>query len=96
MKSKTVNNPTAPGSDVQALTAQTARRLNPKKLRLSKWTATTPHDKEKHFIITGVIQPQPPATRIETIELEAVYSGRIFSLSWRALTDREQWLQGWQ
>jgi len=96
MKIKTEKNSTTPGSDVQAFTAQTARYLNPKKLRLSKWTSATPHDKEKHFIVTGVIQPQPPATRIERIELEAVYSGRVFSLSWRALTDREQWLQGWQ
>ena len=93
---KTEKGSATPRIGVQVFGSQNARRLNPKKLRLSKWTATTPHDKEKHFIITGVIQPQPPATRIETIELEAVYSGRIFSLSWRALTDREQWLQGWQ
>jgi hypothetical protein len=43
-----------------------------------------------------VIQPEPPATRIETIKLEAAYSRRVFSLSWRNLTDRKQWLQGWQ
>jgi tryptophan-rich hypothetical protein len=93
---KTEKVSTAPGIGVQALGLQTARRLNPKKLLLSKWTAANPHGKEKHFIVTGVIQPEPPATRIETIELEAVYSRRVFSLSWRNLTDRKQWLQGWQ
>ncbi|HRF11716.1 MAG: TIGR02450 family Trp-rich protein [Candidatus Accumulibacter phosphatis] len=81
---------------VQVFGSQNARRLNPKKLLLSKWTAVTPHDQEKHFIVTRVIQPEPPATRIESIELEAVYSRRVFSLFWHKLTDRQQWLQGWQ
>ena len=85
-----------PGIGVQAFGSQTARRLNPKKLLLSKWAAVTPHDQEKHFIVPQVIQPEPPATRIESIELEAVYSRRVFSLSWRDLTDRKQWWQGWQ
>nr|WP_295487025.1 TIGR02450 family Trp-rich protein [Accumulibacter sp.] len=62
----------------------------------SKWTAATPHDGEKHFIVTAVIQPEFPASRIESIELEAVYSRRVFSLSWRDLTDGKRWLQGWQ
>jgi tryptophan-rich hypothetical protein len=87
---------TTPGISVAAFGALSARRLNPRKLLLSKWTAVTPHDKEKHFIVTTVIEPEPPATRIESIELEAVYSRRLFSLSWRDLTDRQQWLQGWQ
>ena len=87
---------TPSGIGVKAFGWPTARRLNPKKLLLSKWTAATPHDQEKHFMVTGVIQPEPPATRIERIELEAVYSRRVFSLPWRRLTDRKHWLQGWQ
>jgi tryptophan-rich hypothetical protein len=55
-----------------------------------------PRNKEKHFIVTKVIQPESPATRIEFIEMEAVYSGRSFSCSWRELTDVSRWLQGWQ
>ncbi|WP_324571649.1 TIGR02450 family Trp-rich protein [Accumulibacter sp.] len=93
---KTEKTSTTHGIGLKAFSPQTARRLNPKKLLFSKWTAATPHDKEKHFIVTGVIQPEPPATRIESIELEAVYSRRVFSLSWRNLTDHKQWLQGWQ
>nr|WP_295508150.1 TIGR02450 family Trp-rich protein [Accumulibacter sp.] len=81
---------------MQALGSPAARRLNPKKLLLSKWTAAMPHGKEKHFIVTGVIQPESPATRIENIELEAVYTRRVFSLSWRDLGDGQRWLQGWQ
>ncbi|NMM28130.1 MAG: TIGR02450 family Trp-rich protein [Glaciimonas sp.] len=78
------------------MTAQTTLQLNPNKLLRSKWTATIPGNKEKHFIVTKVIAPALPATQIETIELEAIYSGRSFTLPWRALTDSRQWLQGWQ
>ncbi|HCZ16244.1 TIGR02450 family Trp-rich protein [Candidatus Accumulibacter contiguus] len=93
---KTEKGSATPRIGVQVFGSQNARRLNPKKLLLSKWTAVTPHDQEKHFIVTRVIQPEPPATRIESIELEAVYSRRVFSLFWHKLTDRQQWLQGWQ
>lgn len=93
---KTERSSAPSGIDVKASGLPTTRRLNPQKLLLSKWTAATPHDKEKHFIVTGVIQPESPATRIESIELESVYSRRLFSLPWRDLTDGQQWLQGWQ
>ena len=39
------------------------RRLSPKKLLHSKWTAVVPHNKEKHFIVTQVIVPV--GTRVE-------------------------------
>ena len=54
---------------------------------LSKWTAATPHHKEKHFVITRLIQPQPPVLEIEFVDLEAVYSQQNVSLSWRAETE---------
>ena len=46
-------------------------------------------------MLPRVIQPQPPATRIESIDLETVYSRRVLSLSWCDLIDAKQWLQGW-
>lgn len=70
---------TPPGVGVKAFGLPIARRLNPKKLLLSKWTAATPYGKEKHFIVTRVIPPEPPATRIERIELEPA-SARTVSL----------------
>jgi tryptophan-rich hypothetical protein len=70
-------------------------RLSPKKLLLSKWTAVTPSDREKHFVVTRVIAPEPPATRIEQVELEAVHSRRARVLSWRELLDATRWRQGW-
>ena len=69
--------------------------LSPKKLLLSKWTATTPQHKERHFIVTRVVLPEPPATRIELVELEAVHSRRSLVLPWRTLTDAALWRRGW-
>jgi tryptophan-rich hypothetical protein len=75
---------------------QSTRRLSPKKLLLSKWTATNPRNKEKHFLVTRVIGADPHATPIKSIELEAVLTRRVYTLPWRALNDSSQWLQGWQ
>jgi tryptophan-rich hypothetical protein len=69
--------------------------LSPKKLLLTKWTAVSPRHKERHFIVTRVVQPEPPAVRIELVELEAVHSGRSVQLHWRALTDAAVWRRGW-
>jgi tryptophan-rich hypothetical protein len=81
----------------QITTPPTARHLNPNKLLLSKWTAVDPLDREKHFIVTRLIAPQPPAPTpgIELVQLEALYSGRNITLPWRALCDTDTWLQGW-
>lgn len=46
--------------------------LHPKKLLLTKWTAVTPIGRNKHFLVSKVIQPDPPAVAIEWIEIEAV------------------------
>lgn len=72
------------------------RRLNPKKLLLSKWTAVVPRGKELHFLVSKLIEPHPPDTTIENIELEAVHSRRVLTLPWRELKDSGQWRQGWQ
>lgn len=71
-------------------------RLNAKKLLLTKWTATKPQNKEKHFIVTKLIEPEGPDGQIEMIEIEATYSKRCFALPWRDLRDQSQWLQGWK
>jgi len=69
--------------------------LSPKKLLLTKWTAVSPANKEKHFVVTRVIEPDPPAIRIEWVEIQAVHSGRSSLLQWRDLTDGTLWRQGW-
>ena len=70
-------------------------RLSPKKLLLSKWTAVTPRDREKHFLVVRVVPRVPPAVAIDVVELEAIHSKRSLLLPWRALTDKSRWRQGW-
>ena len=73
-----------------------ALRLNAKKLLLSKWTAAKPQNKEKHFLVTKLIEPEAADAQIEMIKLEATYSKRSFTVPWRELTDETKWLQGWK
>lgn len=69
--------------------------LSPKKLWMTKWTAVKPRHREKHFVVTRVIEPEPPSTRIEQVELEAVHSKQVHLMHWRELTDASLWRQGW-
>ena len=77
-------------------TNRAALRLNANKLLRSKWTAATPQNKEKHFIVTKLIEPILPDGQIESIEIEATYTKRSFILPWRELLNQTQWLQGWK
>ena len=45
--------------------------LDPKKLLLTKWTAVKPIAKQKHFLVSRVIQPEQPTDPIESVEIEA-------------------------
>ena len=69
--------------------------LNPKKLLLTKWTAVKPIDKQKHFLVSRVIQPEQPTDPIESVEIEAVFSKATQVIAWRALQDHSVWRQGW-
>ena len=69
--------------------------LNPEKLFLSKWTAVNPREKEKHFLVTKVIDPEQPKHLIEFVKVEAVLTRRSFTMRWEELTDATKWLQGW-
>jgi tryptophan-rich hypothetical protein len=69
--------------------------LNPQKLLLSKWTAVNPQAKEKHFLVTKVIDPEQPKHLIQLVEVEAVLTRRSFTMRWAELTDATKWVQGW-
>lgn len=69
--------------------------LSPKKLLLTKWTATKPIAKNKHFLVSKVLLPEPPETKIDLIEIEAVFSQQTHTISWRELQDDSKWKQGW-
>jgi tryptophan-rich hypothetical protein len=69
--------------------------LNPKKLLLTKWTAVKPVAKQKHFLVSRVIQPVLPTDPIVLVELEAVFSKAVQVIAWRELQDNRVWQQGW-
>jgi tryptophan-rich hypothetical protein len=69
--------------------------LSPKKLLLSKWTAVNPVARQKHFLVSRVIQPELPTDPIELVELEAVFSQATHIMAWRELQDDTVWRRGW-
>lgn len=69
-------------------------QINPKKLLLSKWTSTSPKQKEKHFIVTELIKDDQDNV-IECI-IEAVLTHTQYTISWHDLKSPENWKQGWQ
>lgn len=69
--------------------------LNPKKLRLTKWTAVKPIAKQKHFLVSRVIQPEVETDPVELVEIESVFSKATQIIQWRELQNEEVWRQGW-
>jgi tryptophan-rich hypothetical protein len=69
--------------------------LNPKKLLLTKWTAVTPIAKQKHFLVSRVIQPALETDPVEWVEIESLFSKATQVIKWRALGNEEVWRQGW-
>jgi hypothetical protein len=57
--------------------------LNPKKLLLTKWTAVKSLAKQKHFLVSRVIQPELPTDPVESVEIEAVFSKATQIIAWR-------------
>ncbi len=68
--------------------------INPKKLLRSKWTAVTPSNKEKHFMITDIEFDEDDA--VVSCSIEAIMSKRVFDINWHDLKDDQHWLQGWK
>lgn len=71
------------------------RIVNPKKLLNSKWTAVTPANKEKHFMVSKLVVPEIDNQPIELIEIEAMMTKRKQTIKWQQLNETEKWRQGW-
>ncbi len=69
-------------------------QINPRKLLRSKWTAVSPSNKEKHFIITDIEFDDEGV--VIHCEIEAVMSKRTQLIDWRQLKEQDVWLQGWK
>ena len=77
------------------MTRTASNAVSPKKLLHTQWTAVAPRDREKHFLVTRVIEPEPPGARVELVEIEAVISKRARVIPWRELDDPKTWRRGW-
>ena len=69
-------------------------QINPKKLLNSKWTAVSPVNKEKHFIVSDIQFDEDG--EVLDCQLEAVMTKRLQAIDWRQLKNSEHWLLGWQ
>ena len=54
-----------------------------------------PVRKDKHFLVTKVIEPFVVGDKTEWVEIVAVFSRSIQRVSWRELQNEEVWMQGW-
>ena len=77
------------------MTRAPSNTLSPKKLCHTKWTAVEPMNKEKHFLVTRIVEPVPPGSPVVSVEIEAVHSGRTQLIAWRELKDAARWRRGW-
>ncbi len=69
-------------------------QINPAKLLLSKWTAVTPINKEKHFLVSKLLRDE--LENITGCVLEAVLTQRAEHIDWKLLQDDTRWQQGWR
>lgn len=69
--------------------------FNVNKLLLSKWTATKPYHKQKHFLVIELIKDELEESIIACV-LEAVINKQVFKIDWQELKDAERWIQGWK
>lgn len=60
---------------------------------LSKWTAVNPQRREKHFLVTRLLEDDEQ--QVIGCILEAVISHQEYQLHWRELQDEAVWRQGW-
>jgi tryptophan-rich hypothetical protein len=69
-------------------------RINPAKLHLSKWTAVSPQNKEKHFLVIKLNEDEFGV--VMSCTLEAVLTRKGYKCNWQDLKDRTRWLTGWR
>ena len=68
-------------------------QVSPKKLLDSKWTAVSPKNREKHFVVIRCSYSDPGV--IDLVELEAVTTGNTYTIPWRDLKNSVVWRIGW-
>jgi tryptophan-rich hypothetical protein len=51
--------------------------------------------KQKHFLVSRVIQPELATEPVVSVEIESVFSKAVQVIAWRDLQDDSMWRQGW-
>ncbi len=69
---------------------ETMNHLHPDKLLHSKWTAVTPQNKERHFVVCNIVD-----YKNQRCQIEAVLTRHRYIIDWQQLRDDKQWLTGW-
>ena len=75
------------------MVSSSMNRIQRNKLVLSKWTAVEPTNKEKHFVVTGLVEAENEPLYVI---IEAVHSKREQTIIWTDLKDATRWRQGWK
>ena len=68
-------------------------RINPRKLKNSKWTAVEPKNKEKHFLVSDLEFDEDGTVTLCIIQAVMTRSER--EIDWRERKDPARWSQGW-
>lgn len=72
-------------------------QINPKKLLHSKWTASKPVHKEKHFMVVSITFDDTPINpMVVECMIEAVLTKRQQIIDWQELKDESLWKMGWK
>jgi tryptophan-rich hypothetical protein len=61
----------------------------------SKWTATRPSNRERHFMVQDWVRDEDGHPTDE-VELEAVVTGRVRTIHWKDLEATDHWQIGWR
>ena len=51
--------------------------------------------RQKHFLVSKVIEPDEPDGPVLWVEIEAVHSGQSQCVAWREVRAPAVWRQGW-
>ncbi|MEJ2189592.1 MAG: TIGR02450 family Trp-rich protein [Acidobacteriota bacterium] len=62
---------------------------------MSKWTAVSPVDREKHFLVVDWVRDDEDAPT-DRLVIEAVLTQRLREIHWRELEDPRSWRVGWR
>ncbi len=82
-------------SGSQTVTGRVRNPVNRKKLPMSKWTAVSPVERQKHFLVVDWVR-NDEGEPTDRLVIEAVLTQRLREIHWRDLEDSRSWRVGWR